>query len=201
LLQVQIVEQARRALRLAEVRYREGADDLLIVLDAQRTLLQAEDQLAQLRLLRLQAATGLFKALGGGWNVAEVAPDLRQVARPDGVGSFQLDKKQALGRNIDPRTQTSQSAFRGEKEPAGTKALFLIFRGISVRQHTYEELACFLPQRQRSTNTATVSVRDVRTMRRWLPSLACSPVDGVVGVDLWPSQSRYFDEDAKVVCQ
>jgi len=67
LLQAQVVEQARRALRLAEVRYREGADDLLAVLDAQRTLFQAEDQLAQLRLARLQASLGLVKALGGGW--------------------------------------------------------------------------------------------------------------------------------------
>lgn len=66
-LQAQVVEQARIALRLAEVRYREGADDLLIVLDAQRTLFQAQDQLAQLRLSRLQASVGLFKALGGGW--------------------------------------------------------------------------------------------------------------------------------------
>ncbi|MGA7985236.1 MAG: TolC family protein, partial [Burkholderiales bacterium] len=66
-LQAQVVEQARIALRLAEVRYREGADDLLTVLDAQRTLFQAEDQLSQLRLSRLQASIGLFKALGGGW--------------------------------------------------------------------------------------------------------------------------------------
>ncbi len=66
-LQAQVVEQARIALRLAEVRYREGADDLLTMLDAQRTLFQAEDQLAQLRLSRLQASIGLFKALGGGW--------------------------------------------------------------------------------------------------------------------------------------
>ena len=36
------------------------------VLDAQRTLFQAEDQLAQLQLLRLQAVVALFKALGGG---------------------------------------------------------------------------------------------------------------------------------------
>jgi outer membrane protein, multidrug efflux system len=62
-----IVEQARIALRLAEVRYREGADDLLTVLDAQRTLFQAEDQLAQVRLSRLEASIALFKALGGGW--------------------------------------------------------------------------------------------------------------------------------------
>jgi multidrug efflux system outer membrane protein len=68
-LQQQILEQARRALRLAEVRYREGADDLLTLLDAQRTLFQAEDQLAQIRLSRLQASIGLFKALGGGWKL------------------------------------------------------------------------------------------------------------------------------------
>jgi NodT family efflux transporter outer membrane factor (OMF) lipoprotein len=70
-LQEQILEQARRALRLAEIRYREGADDLLIVLDAQRTLFQAEDQRAQIRLSRLLASLGLFKALGGGWQLSE----------------------------------------------------------------------------------------------------------------------------------
>ena len=59
------------ALRLAEIRYREGADDLLTVLDAQRTLFQAEDQLAQIRLSRLQGSIGLFKALGGGWKIPE----------------------------------------------------------------------------------------------------------------------------------
>ena len=67
--QEQVVQQARVALRLAEIRYREGADDLLTVLDAQRTLFQAGDQLAQIRLSRLQASVGLFKALGGSWNM------------------------------------------------------------------------------------------------------------------------------------
>jgi NodT family efflux transporter outer membrane factor (OMF) lipoprotein len=71
-LQAQVVDQSRIALRLAEIRYREGVDDLLTVLDAQRTLFQAEDQLAQIRLSRLQASIGLFKALGGGWTM--VAP-------------------------------------------------------------------------------------------------------------------------------
>jgi multidrug efflux system outer membrane protein len=66
-LQAQVVEQGRISLRLAEVRYREGVDDLLTLLDAQRTLFQAEDQLAQIRLSRLQASIGLYKALGGGW--------------------------------------------------------------------------------------------------------------------------------------
>jgi len=67
LLQAQVLEQARIALRIAEVRYREGVDDLLFLLDAQRTLFQAEDQLAQIRLARLQASVNLHKALGGGW--------------------------------------------------------------------------------------------------------------------------------------
>jgi NodT family efflux transporter outer membrane factor (OMF) lipoprotein len=58
---------ARESLRLAEVRYRAGADDLLTVLDAQRTLFAAQDQLAQIRLNRLDSAVSLYKALGGGW--------------------------------------------------------------------------------------------------------------------------------------
>ena len=62
-LQEQVLVQARRALGLAEVRYREGADDLLSVLDAQRTLFQAEDQLAQIRLSRLLASVALWLAL------------------------------------------------------------------------------------------------------------------------------------------
>jgi NodT family efflux transporter outer membrane factor (OMF) lipoprotein len=68
LLQTQVEARAREALRLAEVRYREGADDLLSVLDAQRTLFGAQDQLALVRLDRLDAAVALFKALGGGWH-------------------------------------------------------------------------------------------------------------------------------------
>jgi outer membrane protein TolC len=67
ILQTQVEERSREALRLAEVRYREGADDLLSVLDAQRTLFDAQDQLALVRLDRLDAAVALFKALGGGW--------------------------------------------------------------------------------------------------------------------------------------
>jgi NodT family efflux transporter outer membrane factor (OMF) lipoprotein len=68
--QQQVQVQAREALRLAEIRYKEGVDDLLSVLDAQRTLFNAQDQLAQLRRNRLEAAVSLYKALGGGWNAA-----------------------------------------------------------------------------------------------------------------------------------
>ncbi|MBN8443075.1 MAG: efflux transporter outer membrane subunit [Thauera sp.] len=65
--QREILLEAQRSLRLAELRYREGADDLLSVLDAQRTLFAAQDQLALLRQARLADAVALYKALGGGW--------------------------------------------------------------------------------------------------------------------------------------
>ena len=61
--------QSERAFQLAEIRFRAGADDLIVLLDAQRTLFQSQDQLAQIRLNRLQAAIDLFKALGGGWGL------------------------------------------------------------------------------------------------------------------------------------
>jgi len=45
-----------------------GAEDLLTVLETQRTLYAAQDQNVQLRLSRLQSSIALYKALGGGWN-------------------------------------------------------------------------------------------------------------------------------------
>ncbi|MFA4914682.1 MAG: TolC family protein, partial [Burkholderiaceae bacterium] len=59
--------QAQRVLALSESRYRSGADTLLVLLDAQRTLYAAQDEAARLRALQLQAAIDLYKALGGGW--------------------------------------------------------------------------------------------------------------------------------------
>ncbi|MGH6946727.1 MAG: efflux transporter outer membrane subunit [Kiloniellales bacterium] len=66
-LRIQALEQARLAYQLAETRYRAGAEDLLTVLDAQRSLYQAEDAVVQTRAGRLQASVALYRALGGGW--------------------------------------------------------------------------------------------------------------------------------------
>ncbi len=62
--------QAREAHRLADVRYREGVEDLLTLLDSQRTQLSAEDNLVQARLSSYVATLSLFKSLGGGWSEA-----------------------------------------------------------------------------------------------------------------------------------
>lgn len=69
--QREIVANAERSLRLTEARYRAGTDDLLSLLDAQRSLFQAQDSLVQQRLSRLNAAVDLYKSLGGGWTLAE----------------------------------------------------------------------------------------------------------------------------------
>ena len=61
------VEQARVAFNLSEVRYRIGAEDLMTVLDTQRSLSDADTALGLLKLQRLQATVSLYKALGGGW--------------------------------------------------------------------------------------------------------------------------------------
>jgi outer membrane protein TolC len=69
--QQEIVANAERSLRLTEARYRAGTDDLLSLLDAQRSLFQVQDSLVQQRLSRLNAAVDLYKALGGGWQLAQ----------------------------------------------------------------------------------------------------------------------------------
>ncbi|WP_438281220.1 efflux transporter outer membrane subunit [Pseudomonas alabamensis] len=63
------LEHAQRAFDIAQTRYQAGAELLLNVLDAQRTLYESQDQGVQLQLQRLQASVDLYKALGGGWQV------------------------------------------------------------------------------------------------------------------------------------
>ena len=85
--QREILAEAQRSLSLAQLRYREGADSLLAVLDAQRTLFAAQDQMAQLRLARLTAAVNLYKALGGGWqNTLALQPHMDKNALPAPAG-------------------------------------------------------------------------------------------------------------------
>ncbi|KAA1175023.1 efflux transporter outer membrane subunit [Marinobacter salinexigens] len=66
---------AEETLRLTEIRYREGADDLLTLLDSQSSLFDARQQRKEARLNRLSAAVDLFKALGGGFSRPESSGD------------------------------------------------------------------------------------------------------------------------------
>jgi multidrug efflux system outer membrane protein len=59
-----------RAAELARIRYREGAIDFLRLLDAERTLLEAEDAVAVAKTELNTSVVAIYKALGGGWEVA-----------------------------------------------------------------------------------------------------------------------------------
>jgi NodT family efflux transporter outer membrane factor (OMF) lipoprotein len=60
-------DHARAALGLARARYNDGVTDFLTVLDAERTLISAEQQYATSTTNVSLDLVQLFKALGGGW--------------------------------------------------------------------------------------------------------------------------------------
>ncbi|MDE1910274.1 MAG: TolC family protein [Pseudomonas sp.] len=60
-------ESSRAAADLAEIRYREGTVDFLVLLDAQRERLAAEDSQAQAEVDLYRGIVAIYKALGGGW--------------------------------------------------------------------------------------------------------------------------------------
>ena len=58
---------SERAMELARVRFQEGATDFLQVLDAQRTLLAAQDRRSTGRTDATDALVAVYRALGGNW--------------------------------------------------------------------------------------------------------------------------------------
>jgi len=76
------VAASQTALEMAQIRYREGLVNYLDVLEAERTVLNAETQLVQTERARLTDMVGLFKALGGGWQAG--APASVSPAQPNG---------------------------------------------------------------------------------------------------------------------
>ena len=64
---VQAVTDNQHALVLAQSRYQQGVADFLTVLDAERSLLAAQLQLADSTTTVSSNLVALYKALGGGW--------------------------------------------------------------------------------------------------------------------------------------
>ena len=73
---IQAVAENRKALVLAQSRYKEGVADFLTVLDTERSLLAAQEQLAASTTTVSTNLVALYKALGGGWqqNYPTVTP-------------------------------------------------------------------------------------------------------------------------------
>jgi len=74
-------QQSLTAARIARTRYEGGLVDFLEVLDAERTQLAAEDRLTQSRTEAATSLIAVYKALGGGW---EMAPPPRYVRQAGG---------------------------------------------------------------------------------------------------------------------
>ncbi|MGA0531138.1 efflux transporter outer membrane subunit [Hansschlegelia sp. KR7-227] len=66
-LQGAAVKSAREAYDIAQAQLKEGAVDIVTVLNTQQTLFSAQDALVAARLARYQALVSMFEALGGGW--------------------------------------------------------------------------------------------------------------------------------------
>ena len=65
---VESVASARRSVELAEDRYLRGLDNILVALESQRRLYNAESQLLNTERLRRTARVNLIQALGGPWD-------------------------------------------------------------------------------------------------------------------------------------
>ena len=66
-------DASRKAADLASIRYREGTVDYLVLLDAERERLSAEDAQAQGEVELYRGIVAIYKALGGGWQPEAVA--------------------------------------------------------------------------------------------------------------------------------
>ncbi|WP_141259221.1 TolC family protein, partial [Pseudomonas aeruginosa] len=60
-------EASRAAAQQAAIRYREGTTDFLVLLDAEREQLSAEDAQAQAEVELYRGIVAIYRSLGGGW--------------------------------------------------------------------------------------------------------------------------------------
>lgn len=65
------VASSRDAYEIATLHYQHGMTNFLVPLDAQRTMLQSERALAESRTAMATHLVSLYKALGGGWELAD----------------------------------------------------------------------------------------------------------------------------------
>jgi outer membrane protein TolC len=76
------VESSQDSLHLANQLYGNGLASFINVLDAERSLYQAEDALVQSDKAVTQNLISLYKSLGGGWEKLEQPSPLAQAQTP-----------------------------------------------------------------------------------------------------------------------
>jgi NodT family efflux transporter outer membrane factor (OMF) lipoprotein len=80
--QRQAVNSARQALAIVINEYKAGTVGYVNVLTAQTTAFLAEQRLATLNGQRMLSSVGLVKALGGGWNAADIEREVGAIEAP-----------------------------------------------------------------------------------------------------------------------
>jgi outer membrane protein TolC len=68
ILQKEMLKEAQKTFNLSNIRYKEGTIELQILLEAQKTLFEAKQNVATQKLAQLNALITLVKVLGGGWS-------------------------------------------------------------------------------------------------------------------------------------
>ena len=95
---------AKRSLDLAVLQYREGIKDFTTVLVAQQALLTEQDNLAATLGTISSSLVGVYKALGGGWEIREgkdlIPPDIKET----------MDKRTDWGKLLAPATYNPPAA-------------------------------------------------------------------------------------------
>ncbi|NLY27421.1 MAG: efflux transporter outer membrane subunit [Alcaligenaceae bacterium] len=73
-----LLTAATQAERLSRLRYEQGRDNYIVLLDTERTLYSAQQSLAQTRWAQYNNQITLYKVLGGSWTVRPM-PDLAEI--------------------------------------------------------------------------------------------------------------------------
>jgi len=68
-------EASTKAYKIANIRFQEGVEDFLNLLDTERRLLLDQREYAQSQTATAAALIGIYKALGGGWEVFQTPED------------------------------------------------------------------------------------------------------------------------------
>jgi outer membrane protein TolC len=72
------LDAARRSTKLATERYDRGLTDYLNVIDAERAEFDLEQQYVVTEQTAAEELIALYKALGGGWELHEIIPAIKQ---------------------------------------------------------------------------------------------------------------------------
>ncbi|NLP61080.1 efflux transporter outer membrane subunit [Paraburkholderia sacchari] len=111
--QQQAVESALHALRIVTNEYKAGTTDYQNVLSSQTTAFTAQQKLASIAGQRMVSSVGLVKALGGGWDVSQMARETGGVAAPAPVAASDSAVPDAQGQAPSTRGAVQDAAVQG----------------------------------------------------------------------------------------